>query len=194
MGIEVYLATKYVDDVLVVAKNVHLGCYFNGTHITWDQGIMDRHLKDKMDRSKLTLDIMRQVANSICGFLKFTGEASMQGKPIACLDSQLWVGEPSQDGLWYDGQGAPGTIDNGQVKYNTVLYKFFKKPMAAKLTTLSRSAAPESSKVSTATAEVLRRWKNTSVNLTKQTFEEITLDYSDDLSAKGFSTKWKRNF
>ena len=47
--------------------------------------------------------------------------------------------------------------------------------------------------MSTATAEVIRRWKNTSTLLSRRTFEEITLDYSDDLTAMGFSEKWRRN-
>ena len=184
-----------MDDVLVIAKNVHLGCYWNGSKITWDEQIMERHIRDEMNRSKLTLDILKQIANSVCDFLEFTGEASIGDQPIPCLDSQLWVGQPTKNGPWYTGDEAPG--DNGdmgtsKVEY-TVLYKFYKKPMAAILTTLARSAAPESSKVSTATAEVIRRWKNTSTLLSKEEFERITLDYSDDLSAMGFSTKWKRN-
>ena len=153
-----FLLTKYVDDVLIIARNVHLGCYWNGTKITWDEQILDRHIKDKMDRTELTLDIMKQIANSLCEFLEFTGEASCGGQPIPCLDSQLWVGQPEKDGPWYDEEGAPGDHgDKSKVEYHTVLYKFYKKPMAARLTTLARSAAPESSKVATATAEVLRR-------------------------------------
>ena len=65
--------------------------------------------------------------------------------------------------------------------------------MAAVITTLARSAAPESSKVATAVAKVLKRWKNSSTDLSKKEFEEVSLDYSDDLSAMGFNFKWRAN-
>ena len=178
-GIEVYLITKYVDDVLVVARNVPLGSYWNGDHLDYSKEVEDKHLHSKMDRSVLTLDILRQLANSVSSFLKFTGEASINGRPIPCLDAQIWVGPPSADGKWYqeteEDEEVPGKLMEDQVEYNTVLYKFYKKPMAAKLTTLARSAAPERSKVATAVAEVLRRWKNTSTLISRREFEEVSL-------------------
>ena len=69
-GIVIYLITKYVDDVLVVAKNVPLGSYWNGDHLAYSEEIKDKHLHSRMDRSTLTLDILRQVANSVSTFLE----------------------------------------------------------------------------------------------------------------------------
>ena len=83
------------------------------------------HSRDEIDRSRLTLDIMKQVANSVCGFLKSTGKASTGVGPIACLESQLWVGQPTKDGPWFQYEGAPGDQNTAQVKY-TILYKFYK--------------------------------------------------------------------
>ena len=133
-GVEVYLVTKYVDDVLVIAKNVQLGCYWDGNNITWSQEVMNKHLCSNMNRTHLTLDIFKQIANSEGDFLSFTGEASIDGNPIPCLDSQVWVGSPSADGPWYEtgdsdsdsAGGAPGLQTGDKVQY-TVLYSFYKK-------------------------------------------------------------------
>ena len=65
--------------------------------------------------------------------------------------------------------------------------------MAAIITTVVRSAAPKSRKVATAIAEVMWRWKNASALLSKELFEERSLAFSDDLTAMGFSLKWRIN-
>ena len=57
-------------------------------------------------------------------FLKFTGETTVVGAPIAYLDSQIWVREPTTDGKWYDGPPSPGLESIGQGKC-TVMYKFY---------------------------------------------------------------------
>ena len=44
----------------------------------------------------------------------------------------------------------------------TVMYQFFKKPMANRLTILKRSAVPEQIKVTTMVSEIIRRWKRIS--------------------------------
>ena len=45
-----------------------------------------------MSEQELTLDIMRQAAESIHDFLKFTGKVAREGKSIPVLDTQMWVG------------------------------------------------------------------------------------------------------
>ena len=68
-----------------------------------------------------------------------------------------------------------------------IKYSFYKKPMASPLGILERSAMGENCKVSTASAELRRRWKNTSRFCTREEFERVTRDYVDTLTASGYS-------
>ena len=192
-NVKVYILTKYVDDILLVTQNFKLGSYWNGSKVVHSKSIGARHRKSGISRSKLTLDIFKQIADSIFQFLRFTGEVSEDGNPIACLDSQIWGGRQDSNGRWYEEKDAPGLdseIGRGGV---SVMYKFYKKPMASKFTILSRSAVPEQSKVSTAVSEYRRRWKNTSPWCSSEIFEGITKEYSDNLAAMGYSKKWRYN-
>ena len=51
------------------------------------------------------MDFLREVARSLYEFLQFTGEVSkVEEKPVACLDTQVWYGEPSTKGeKWFKG-------------------------------------------------------------------------------------------
>ena len=153
-GIEVWIMTKYVDDVLVCCRNVPLGSYWSGNEIRRTKSVYRKHVDSGMDRSTLTMDILRQIANTITPCLKFTGEASVAGKPIPLLDTEVWVGYPN--GSWYSKEGAPGQQEMPK-EGATILHRFYRKPMATKLGMLRRSALTESQKVSTAVSEVHQR-------------------------------------
>ena len=58
--------------------------------------------------------------------------------------------------------------------------------MATRLGILRRSAVTEGVKVSTATAEFLRRWRNCSTWTDPQTMKEITSEYADDILGMGY--------
>ena len=63
--------------------------------------------------------------------------------------------------------------------------------MSSKLTMLARSALSNNCKVSTASAEVLRRLKRTSTALNQETVEQILKDYMDDLCGMGYGLEWR---
>ena len=63
--------------------------------------------------------------------------------------------------------------------------------MVNPLCILARSAVPEQTKVATAVAEILRRWKTTSCQLGTQAFEDITRTYMDNLCAMGYGQAWR---
>ena len=100
----------------------------------------------------------------------------------------MWVGEGQAEGQWYEGgeekhdKLIPGVSNNDR----QVLYQFYKKPMSSRLTMLARSALSNNWKVSTASAEVLRRLKRTSTALNQETAEKIIMDYMDDLCGMGY--------
>ena len=56
---------------------------------------------------------------------------------------------------------------------------------------LARSACGESMKITTATNELHRRWKNCSTWLEKSAVEEITMEYMDELTESGYSQGWR---
>ena len=47
--------------------------------------------------------------------------------------------------------------------------------------------------VTTATDEILRRWRNTCANLNREVFEEITREFMDDLNGMGYPKQWRMN-
>ena len=73
----------------------------------------------------------------------------------------------------------------------TVMYDFYKKPMARKITILERSAMPNRSKVVTFTAVIIRRLKCTKTAVSKESFETILIEYMDNITAMGYSKKWR---
>ena len=105
------------------------------------------------------LRALTEAANSVIDFIKFTGEESEGERAVPVLDTQMWFGRVARENKWYEEEDSP-RMENSPEGY-TVMYKFFKKPVASKLGILGRSACPEKMKVTTATAEYLRRWKNT---------------------------------
>ena len=109
------------------------------------------------------------MANSVFSFIQFTGEFSVEEQPIPCLDMEVWVGSEGCKGAWYEStaKGAEEIIPGRQEtdQHKQVMYKFYKKPMAATLTMLARSPLPENSKVFTASSEIQRRLKRSSLHL-----------------------------
>ena len=146
-----------------------------------------QNLKKKLislgkSQTEVSLEIFIQIADNIFSFLKFTGEATVD-KPIACLDSQLLVEKLSTDGKWYDSPLSPGLhpADSVDSVGFTVLYKFYKKPMATKRGIVFRSAMPEQIKICTVVEKIKQRWNNTSEYVSPQTYINITTEYMNEL-------------
>ena len=101
---------------------------------------------------------------------------------MAVLDTEMWLGLESMS------PGVPEAVSDkkpvrpGEAK-KIILYSFYKKPMANRLANLESNAIPEGQKISTATNEIIRRYKNTSRSLGTEVIEGILKDYMDELSA-----------
>ena len=192
-GCEVFLMRKYVDDVIIIMRNMQIGArWMDGRVVTTEETRLE-DMRMGRSREQVTLEALRTAANEIMGFLKFTGEASEGGKGIPVLDTTIRYGKMEADGPWFkeeDGQRTPGEqmVTEGVTKQ--VIYEFYMKPMTNKLGLLKRSALSENTKVSSASAEYMRRWKNCSLGLSKKQMEEITMDYSDALCGMGYPTDW----
>ena len=96
-GIEMFLITKYVDDVLIICDNLHLGQYWEEGRIKYCQIKDQEDEKSGKSRSEITYGILKEIANSVMGFLKFTGEVALDSL-IPVLDIQLWVGPSKAKG------------------------------------------------------------------------------------------------
>ena len=109
----------------------------------------------------------------------------------------MWYAKPEPQEEWFElanqGMESPGKQWKLSLQKPTVLYEFYKKPVAAKLTILQRSAMPERMKISTMTAEVLRRLKCTSLGVGRAKQERILKEFMNDLAAMGYPHDWRVN-
>ena len=99
------------------------------------------------------------MANEVITFLKFIGGYALPEAPTAVLDTQIWVGEGGQITKSFETESkdliAPETGDPRR----QILYSFYNKPMADKITMLTTSAIQENTKVATVSEEIHRRLK-----------------------------------
>ena len=63
--------------------------------------------------------------------------------------------------------------------------------MTNPLTVMSGSPLPEGTKVATATQEILRRLKASSLDIEQREMEEILITLMDDLNTIGYSEEWR---
>ena len=73
-GTKVYVLSKYVDDILIICDNVRLGSYWNEQRIAWSKSVLAKHTESRMSIDELKLDVLKQIADTLIPFLKFTGE------------------------------------------------------------------------------------------------------------------------
>lgn len=173
-GMEVLVLRKYVDDILGVTRKLELGSRYNKVDnlITVTQEAREEDEAMGRSQEEVTLECLKAMANCVFDFLEFTGECSVGEAAIPCLDMEVLVGRPTCDGPWWSNQReeTPGDQKipgiHPTTKEPQVLYRFYKKPMAATLTMLSRTALSSQCKVSTATSEIIKRINRTSTLFT----------------------------
>ena len=105
-GMIVKLLKKYVDDVLIICVNLKLGSRYQKEQdcIVWSKEWELEDLRNGVSRSKNTMMVLREVADSVMSFLQFTAEVSEgREQPVPCLDTQLWYGYPDAQKEWFNG-------------------------------------------------------------------------------------------
>ena len=191
-GVKVYLLSKYVDDVLMILGSLRKGTRWEGGAIRHSLEMKKQDEDQGRSRSEVTFKVLKDAANSIMPFLKFTGEWLEGERGIAVLDTWIWFGPKSCDGEWFSDNKKETKIPGREPERGmAVLYRFYSKPMASKLGILKRSAVSEGTKVSTACSEILRRLKTTSTLISKKIFEEVTSKYMDNLIGMGNPEEWR---
>ena len=63
-----------MDDVVAITSNCRLGERLKGDQITRTQEDLEEDVRRGVSRSEVTLNILRDVADSVTPYLKFTGE------------------------------------------------------------------------------------------------------------------------
>ena len=75
-GCEIFLLRKYVDDVIIIMRNMQVGARWRESKIIITEETAEEDLRLGRSREQITLEALRTAANEVMGFLKFTGEAS----------------------------------------------------------------------------------------------------------------------
>ena len=144
----------------------------------------------------VSMRALSAMADNILSCLKFTFDCPEQqqgSKGMPVLDTEIWVDKEERE------TGTPADMlqDRGLISMKTgklrrvILYKFYRKPMAAEVPNLETSAAPNSQKIATVSQEILRRMKNTSLDLPPSVIEDVLRRYMDELKEGGYSKKWR---
>ena len=81
-GIEIYILTKYVDDVQLSCRNLHLRTKLDGGKLFRCEYEKKRHQEESMLRSQVTIKVVQDIANSFFKSIHFTGGASISQKQI----------------------------------------------------------------------------------------------------------------
>ena len=88
-------------------------------------------------------------------------------------DSQLWVGKPEPQEEWFNCSGRPNMEAPGKQweagEGLSIQYKFYTKPVSNPMT--------------------MRRWRNSSTGLGKETTEKMKLESMDRLAAMGYTVE-----
>ena len=186
-GVQVHLLTKYVDDVLIVVDTMDLGSRWTSEGICSTEETVQEDTSNCRSRQEVTFEVLKQAANEITPYLKFTGEASVRETGIPVLDTKIWFGDRKGGHSWYLGGECHG---KGEGK--CLMYSFYSKSMTNPLGILKRSVLAEGTKVSTASAEILRRLKTFSIHANKFMVEETLIEYMDNLLGMGYSEEWRQ--
>ena len=102
LNIKGRLSKKYVDDVDTVVHNLPSGTRYNGTHLTRNSEDVTADEEAEVSNEVTTMNVLKEVANSIHPFLKFTSEVSEGAtSPVPCLDTQMLYGLPSDQKPWF---------------------------------------------------------------------------------------------
>ena len=180
-------------------KTLKRGCRWDFIQkaILWKAEDQEEDIRNGVSEEKVTMVTLAAMAGSILECLNFTWDSPElhggEGMPV--LDTSMWMDEEQREaGIPQDAVVNEKLITAKTGKLaKVILFKFYRKPMAEKISNLQSSASPEGQKVVTATQECIRRLKNTSRDLPPEVVEEILRTYMLELEAGGYGHKWRMN-
>ena len=157
----------FVDDTLGILNEIKAGVEFDSVNkiLVWNQII---HERDKLKHpAEITMQTLTNIANSVQSCLVVTWDAPHlnQSSQMPVLDLQVWIGFHNKE-FGIPKELLPNQpLNSPHIPKKVVLYQFYGKPMTRKSTLYANSALPDRVKLSTASQEFVRRFKNTSRDL-----------------------------
>ena len=144
-GIRLDLYSRYVDDMVIIARAIGRGWFWNGSSLKWseDQYEKDENIEDDERTAKVLSDIANSINSNIQTTTDLPSRNLSQRMPV--LDLHMWI-------AMYE--GVP-----------VITHSFYKKDVASRYTIMKRSAINSGTKKSTIFQEGLRRLQHISPTL-----------------------------
>ena len=160
-------AARYVDDVRVVMHAINLGWRWEAGKMIYQDEWKKEEEEEGLSETAKTASVMKTIMNSIMKEVQFTTETHEEFKTntLPTLDTELW-------------------IEQGRIKY-----RYFEKPMSNKMVISKQSAMAENSKIAALRQDLVRRLKNTSLELDQIEWDRVIDNYSVKLISSGYDRK-----
>ena len=160
-------AARYVDDIRVIMKAIKLGWRWNTKEFEYREEWRTEEEEEGLTKTRKTARVMEAMMNSIMKGMRFTMEIGEDFKDnsLPTLDTRLWMEE-------------------GRIRYS-----YYEKPMCNKQVVHNNSAMGENSKIASLGQELIRRLKNTNLELKQGKIDEIVDNFAVKLVSSGYSTK-----
>ena len=154
LGLELYFAKAFVDDVSVGAKDPGKGYFLNDGCLQWsaEKELQDNNSEDDTRVAELIVSVANGLEKEEDIQMTFDTPSRNVSKMMPVLDLQIWV------------------------DCNQVRFKFYEKPMASDYVLQRWSALSWNTKKSALAGEVSRRLLNCSPELKDEHYENEVLD------------------
>ena len=170
IGIDPLVYSRLKDDILIALDSIEKGSKYESGKIIIDE---DKIKEDEnKTEAKVTMEIMKDVAESVDSMLKFTFDTpcSYKENKMPALDIKVNVNHEENE-----------RID----------YEFFEKATKNPKVILSDSAISSSSKRTILTQECLRRMRNTKIELGEKIRNKHLNDFMVKLKNSGYNEKYR---
>ena len=171
LGVSLQLYRRYVDDIILLMNPIRNGWRYdrNRNLLTYSKTM------DNVEDESRTMEILRQVADSIDPNIQFTTDSPSchEDNCMPVLDLKVW------------------TTDLGLGPQ--LVHSFYKKSVASPFTILERSAMARSTKRNTIYQEALRRLRNISPQLQWDEAIPHMNIFSNMLRISGYSMEYRRH-
>ena len=178
---KVYCRSKYVDDNNMAMESIGKGTRWvdqtpeTEGQLKWKEEWEKEDQENEISHSRVTLNGMLGMANSISPRLTFTGEIPEDYEdsrlPMLDFSSRLTeIGDPK----------APGGT------HNIIQHSFYQKPVSSQMVMMETSAQPHRMKIATLSQEVQRRMANTGRDIKWEERAAIIIDLKEKMIRSGY--------
>ena len=164
-GVQVEIATRYIDDIRNLLRAIRRGVKWNGKQLMYDEQQKFEDDSRDVTPTQKTSEILSSIMNHVHKNLHFTMETAedFPSGRLPTLDMEIWV------------------------EKRRIMYKFWEKPMATKSVIHRESVLSENSKISSLSQEIMRRMKNTSEDVHMKERIEVVDQYCRKLLSSGYA-------